>query len=62
MKAKHHTCPQCGRKVGPEHFACVRAAKAGGAGHGTAKVRGDAEYYRAMVAKRKDRQATGPNT
>ena len=63
MKSQHlHVCPQCGRTVGPEHFACVRAAKAGEAGHGKAKARGNAEYYRALVAKRKDRQPTGPNT
>ena len=53
-------CPQCGRKVGPEHFACFSGAKGGrvgGKASGAAKRRGDAEHYRVLVARRKDRQA-----
>ena len=53
-------CPQCGRKVGPEHFACCSGAKGGrvgGKATGAAKVRGDSAHYRAMVAARKDRKA-----
>ena len=53
-------CPQCGRKVMPEHFACCSGAKGGrvgGKASGAAKVRGDAAHYRAMVARRKDRKA-----
>lgn len=53
-------CPQCGRKVAPEHFACCSGAKGGrvgGKASGDAKRRGDSAHYRAMVAARKDRQA-----
>lgn len=53
-------CPQCGRKVAPEHFACCSGAKGGrvgGKASGAAKVRGDSEHYRAMVSARKDRKA-----
>ena len=53
-------CPQCGRKVGPEHFACCSGAKGGrvgGKATGEAKRRGDSAHYRAMVAARRDRKA-----
>ena len=53
-------CPQCGRKVGPEHFACCSGAKGGrvgGKATGDAKRRGDSAHYRAMVARRADRKA-----
>ena len=53
-------CPQCGRKVAPEHFACCSGAKGGrvgGKATGDAKRRGDSAHYRAMVAARKDRKA-----
>ena len=53
-------CPQCGRKVKPEHFACCSGAaggRVGGKATGDAKRRGDSAHYRAMVARRKDRKA-----
>jgi len=53
-------CPQCGRKVAPEHFACCsgeKGGRVGGKAAGDAKRRGDSAHYRAMVARRKDRQA-----
>jgi hypothetical protein len=46
-------CPQCRRRVGPDHYACVRASAAGRAGKGASKRRGDAAYYRALAAKRR---------
>lgn len=51
-------CPQCGRKVGPRHFACCSGAvggRVGGKATGASKRRGDSAHYRAMVARRKDR-------
>ena len=57
------TCPQCGRKVGPEHFACCSGAKGGrvgGKASGASKRRGDSAYYRALVSARKDRKANAP--
>ena len=56
-------CPQCGRKVGPGHFACSSGAaggRVGGKATGDAKRRGDSAHYRAMVARRKDRKANIP--
>ena len=53
-------CPQCGRKVAPEHFACCsgeKGGRVGGKATGDAKRRGDSAHYRAMVARRKDRKA-----
>ena len=58
------TCPQCGRKVGPEHFACCSGAKGGrvgGKASGASKRRGDSAYYRALVSARKDRKANAGN-
>jgi len=53
-------CPQCGRKVAPEHFTCYSGAKGGrvgGRASGASKRRGDSAYYRALVARCKDRKA-----
>ena len=53
-------CPQCGRKVAMEHFSCYSGAKGGhvgGRASGASKRRGDSAYYRALVARCKDRKA-----
>lgn len=44
-------CPHCRREVGPEHFACVKAAKAGAAGKGKAKARTSEQARRAVQAR-----------
>jgi hypothetical protein len=49
-------CPICHKQVGAEHYACVKAARAGHAGTGTAKRRDIAHYKRMAAASAETRR------